>query len=58
MDSRMLRTNKQHNAQISEVLKEAQALKRQSLSQSKLNNNEPGNKISEINVHITRRLMI
>ena len=41
-----LKTNEQHNAQISQVLKEVEALKEQSCSQPKAENNEPGDKIS------------
>ena len=41
-----LKTNEQHNAQISEVLKEVEALKEQSRSQLKAESNEPGDKIS------------
>ena len=41
-----LKTNKQHNAQISQVLKEVEALKEQSCSQPKAESNEPGDKIS------------
>ena len=41
-----LKTNEQHNAQISQVLKEVEALKEQSRSQPKAKNNEPGDKIS------------
>ena len=41
-----LKTNKQHNAQISQVLKEVDALKEQSRSQPKAESNEPGDKIS------------
>ena len=40
-----LKTNK-HNAQISQVLKEVEALKEQSRSQPKAESNEPGDKIS------------
>ena len=43
-----LKTNKQHNAQISQVLKEVEALKEQSCSQPKAENNEPGDKISRL----------
>ena len=41
-----LKSNKQHNAQISQVLKEVEALKEQSCSQPKAESNEPGDKIS------------
>ena len=41
-----LKTNEQHNAQISQVLKEVEALKEQSCSQPKAKSNEPGDKIS------------
>ena len=41
-----LKTNKQHNAQISQVLKEVEVLKEQSRSQPKAESNEPGDKIS------------
>ena len=41
-----LKTNEQHNAQISQVLKEVEALKEQSRSQPKAETNEPGDKIS------------
>ena len=41
-----LKTNEQHNAQISQVLKEVEALKEQSHSQPKTETNEPGDKIS------------
>ena len=41
-----LKTNEQHNAQISQVLKEVEALKEQSRSQPKTESNEPGDKIS------------
>ena len=41
-----LKTNEQHNAQISQVLKEVEALKEQSHSQPKAKSNEPGDKIS------------
>ena len=41
-----LKTNEQHNAQISQVLKEVEALKEQSRSQPKAKSNEPGDKIS------------
>ena len=41
-----LKTNKQHNAQISQVLKEVEVLKEQSRSQPKAETNEPGDKIS------------
>ena len=41
-----LKTNEQHNAQISQVLKEVEALKDQSCSQPKAESNEPGDKIS------------
>ena len=41
-----LKTNEQHNAQISQVLKEVEALKEQSCSQPKAESNEPGDKIS------------
>ena len=41
-----LKTNEQHNAQISQVLKEVEALKEQSRIQSKAEENEPGDKIS------------
>ena len=40
-----LKTNEQHNAQISQVLKEVEALKEQSRSQPKAESNEPGDKI-------------
>ena len=41
-----LKTNEQHNAQISQVLKEVEALKEQSRTQPKAKSNEPGDKIS------------
>ena len=41
-----LKTNEQHNAQISQVLKEVEVLKEQSCSQPKAESNEPGDKIS------------
>ena len=41
-----LKTNEQHNAQISQVLKEVEAPKEQSRSQPKAETNEPGDKIS------------
>ena len=41
-----LKTNEQHNAQISQVLKEVEALKEQLHSQPKAETNEPGDKIS------------
>ena len=41
-----LKTNEQHNAKISQVLKEVEALKQQSHSQPKAGSNEPGDKIS------------
>ena len=41
-----LKTNEQHNAQISQVLKEVEVLKEQSHSQPKAETNEPGDKIS------------
>ena len=41
-----LKTNKQHNAQIAQVLKEVEVLKEQSRSQPKAESNEPGDKIS------------
>ena len=41
-----LKTNEQHNAQISQVLKEVEVLKEQSPSQPKAESNEPGDKIS------------
>ena len=41
-----LKTNEQHNAQISQVLKEVEALKEQSCSQPKAESNKPGDKIS------------
>ena len=41
-----LKTNEQHNAQISLVLKEVEALKEQSRIQPKVEENEPGDKIS------------
>ena len=41
-----LKTNEQHNAQISQVLKEVEALKEQSHTQPKAESNEPGDKIS------------
>ena len=41
-----LKTNEQHNSQISQVLKEVEALKEQSRSQPKAETNEPGDKIS------------
>ena len=41
-----LKTNKLHNAQISQVLKEAETLKEQSRSQPRAETNEPGDKIS------------
>ena len=41
-----LKTNEQHNVQISQVLKEVEALKEQLRSQPKAEANEPGDKIS------------
>ena len=41
-----LKTNEQHNAQISQVIKEVEALKEQSRSQPKAETNKPGDKIS------------
>ena len=41
-----LKTNEQHNAQISQVLKEVEALKEQSRIQPMAESNEPGDKIS------------
>ena len=41
-----LKTNEQHNAQISQVLKEVEALKEQSRIQPAAKSNEPGDKIS------------
>ena len=41
-----LKTNEQHNAQISQVLKEVETLKEQSHTQPKAESNEPGDKIS------------
>ena len=41
-----LKSNEQHNAQISQVLKEVEALKEQLRSQPKAETNEPGDKIS------------
>ena len=41
-----LKTNEQHNAQISQVLKEVETLKEQSHTQPKAKCNEPGDKIS------------
>ena len=41
-----LKTNEQHNAQISKVLKEVEALKEQSRIQPTAESNEPGDKIS------------
>ena len=41
-----LKTNEQHNAQISKVLKEVEMLKEQSCTQPKAKSNEPGDKIS------------
>ena len=41
-----LKTNEQHNAQISLVLKEVEALKEQSWVQPKAESNEPGDKLS------------
>ena len=41
-----LKTNEQHNAQISQVLKEVEALKEQSRIQPTTESNEPGDKIS------------
>ena len=41
-----LKTNEQHNAQISQVLKEVEVLKEQSHIQPTAESNEPGNKIS------------
>ena len=41
-----LKTNEQHNAQISQVLQEVEALKEQSCSQPKAETNKPGDKIS------------
>ena len=43
-----LQTNEQHNAQISQVLKEVEALKEQSHTQPKAKSNEPGDKISRL----------
>ena len=40
-----LKTNEQHNAQISQVLKEVEALKEQLRSQPKAESNKPGDKI-------------
>ena len=45
-DQEHLKTNEQHNAQISQVLKEVEVLKEQSRSQPKDETNEPGDKIS------------
>ena len=44
-----LKTNEQHNAQISLVLKEVEALKEQLRTQPKAEGNEPGYKISQNN---------
>ena len=41
-----LKSNEQHNAQISQVLKEVEVLKEQLCSQPKAESNEPGDKIS------------
>ena len=41
-----LKTNEQHNAQISQVLKEVETLKEQSCTQPKAESNKPGDKIS------------
>ena len=41
-----LKTNKQHNAQISQLLKEVETLKEQSRTQPKAESNEPGDKMS------------
>ena len=41
-----LKTNEQHNVQISLVLKEVEVLKEQSQTQPKPKSNEPGDKIS------------
>ena len=41
-----LKTNEQHNVQISQVLKEVEALKEQSCSQQQAKSNEPGDTIS------------
>ena len=41
-----LKTNEQHNAQISQVLKEVEVLKEQSCTQPEAKSNEPGDKIS------------
>ena len=41
-----LKTNEQHNAQISLVLKEVEALKEQSRVQPKAESSEPGDKLS------------
>ena len=41
-----LKTNEQHNAQISQVLKEVETLKEQWRTQPKAKSNEPGDKIS------------
>ena len=41
-----LKTNEQHNAQISQVLKEVEVLKEQLRSQPKAKSNKPGDKIS------------
>ena len=41
-----LKTNEQHNVQISQVLKEVEVLKEQSCFQPKAETNEPGDKIS------------
>ena len=41
-----LKTNEQHNAQISQVLKEVETLKEQLHTQPKAESNEPGDKIS------------
>ena len=45
MDSRVSK-NEQHNAQISQVLKEVEALKKQSHIQPTAESNKPGDKIS------------
>ena len=41
-----LKANEQHNAQISQVLKEVEVLKEQSRIQPMVESNEPGDKIS------------
>ena len=43
-----LKTNEQHNAQISQVLKEVEALKEQSCIQPNAESDEPGEKISRL----------